>query len=207
MFSFFVERCDYMYLIVGLGNPGRDYKWTRHNVGFEVIDKLAYDYNITMNKNKFKAVIGDGVINGKKVILAQPQTYMNLSGESIRDLFNFYKFDIENLIVICDDVNLPVGDIRIRKKGSDGGQKGLYNIIYQLGRDDFPRIRVGVGNKLKEWDLKDFVLSKFRKEEDEVIISGITKAADALSIILSSEDGILDAMNKFNKKVKINSEN
>lgn len=196
-----------MYLIVGLGNPGRDYKWTRHNVGFEVIDKLAYDYNITMNKNKFKAVIGDGVINGKKVILAQPQTYMNLSGESIRDLFNFYKFDIENLIVICDDVNLPVGDIRIRKKGSDGGQKGLYNIIYQLGRDDFPRIRVGVGNKLKEWDLKDFVLSKFRKEEDEVIISGITKAADALSIILSSEDGILDAMNKFNKKVKINSEN
>ena len=121
-----------MYIIVGLGNPGRDYKWTRHNVGFEVIDKLAYDYNIDMNKNKFKAIIGEGRIGSEKVILVKPLTYMNLSGESVRDIMDFYKHDVEKLIVTCDDINLPVSYIRIKRSGSDGGQNGLKNIIYQL---------------------------------------------------------------------------
>lgn len=197
-----------MYVVVGLGNPGRDYKWTRHNVGFEVIDKFAYDYNINMNKTKFKSLIGEGIVFSKKVMLVQPQTYMNLSGESIRDLFNFYKFNIEDLIVVYDDINLPVGDIRIRPKGSDGGHNGMKSIIYQLEDDNFIRIRVGVGNKPKEWDLKDFVLSRFKKEEETDIIKGITYATDSIELILKNrENGINDAMNRFNKKVNSRQDN
>lgn len=188
-----------MYIIAGLGNPGGDYKNTRHNVGFEVIDKLAYDYNINMNKSKFKAVVGEGVINGQKVVLMKPLTFMNLSGESVRDAFNFYKIDIENLIVVCDDINLDVGSIRIRRKGSDGGQKGMYNIIYQLGDDEFPRVRVGVGSKPVGWDLKDFVLSKFTKEEID-IIDGITDAGKAVCMIVGGK--IAEAMNEYNRKKK-----
>lgn len=187
-----------MYLIAGLGNPGQEYKWTRHNVGFEVISKLAYDYNIDMNKSKFKAQLGEGMINGKKVILIKPLTYMNLSGESISQIMNFYKTDIENLIVLCDDINLPVGNIRIRKKGSDGGQKGLRSIITLLGTENFPRVRVGVGNKPEGWDLKNFVLSRFTQEENDDIIKGITDAGDSVVSIINGK--ILDAMNKYNKK-------
>lgn len=194
-----------MYLITGLGNPGKDYKWTRHNVGFEVIDKFSYDNNIDMNKKKFKAIIGESNLFGKKIILAQPQTYMNLSGESIRDLYNFYKINIENLIVIYDDINLPVGDIRIKPKGSDGGHNGMKNIIYQIENDNFIRIRVGVGNKPKEWDLKNFVLSRFKKDEDDDIIRGITNATEAIELIIKdSQNGINEAMNKFNKKISQN---
>lgn len=189
-----------MYLIAGLGNPGKDYIKTRHNIGFEVISKLAYDYNIDMNKNKFKSIVGDGIVNSEKVMLAMPQTYMNLSGESIRDLYKFYKIEKNKLIIICDDINLPVGYIRIRLKGSDGGQKGLKNIIYQLGFDDFIRIRVGVGLKPEKWDLKDYVLSKFFKEEDENIIKGITDASEAVNMILK-DNNVQNAMNKFNRKV------
>lgn len=187
-----------MYLIAGLGNPGQEYKWTRHNVGFEVISKLAYDYNIDMNKSKFKAQLGEGIINGKKVILIKPLTYMNLSGESISQIMNFYKTDIENLIVLCDDINLPVGNIRIRKKGSDGGQKGLRSIITLLGTDNFPRVRVGVGSKPEGWDLKNFVLSRFTQEENDDIIKGITDAGNSVVSIINGQ--ILDAMNKYNKK-------
>lgn len=194
-----------MYIIAGLGNPGNNYKWTRHNVGFEAIDKISYDYNINMNKNKFKAVFGEGEILKNKVILLKPQTYMNLSGESVRDFFKYYKIEIENLIVICDDINLPVGDIRIRPKGSDGGQKGLQNIIYQLGESNFTRIRIGIGNKPEGWDLKNFVLSHFNKEEEKGIIEGITYATEAIEIILKNKDnGINNAMNKYNKKVNQN---
>lgn len=192
-----------MKIIVGLGNPGRDYVWTRHNVGFEVINKLAYDYNIDMNKNKFKACIGEGRIGFEKVILVQPLTYMNLSGETVRDIMQFYKLDAEDLIVTCDDINLQTGSIRIRSKGSDGGQKGLKNIIYQLGYDNFPRVRVGVGEKPKEWDLADYVLSKFRDDEREDIISGITNATQAIELMVKDKlDGISEAMNRFNKKAK-----
>lgn len=189
-----------MFAVIGLGNPGSQYKWTRHNVGFEVINKLAYDYNINMNKQKFKAVIGEGRIGFEKVLLVQPLTYMNLSGESVRELVAFYKLEPEDIIVTCDDINLPLSHIRIREKGSDGGQKGLRSILYQLGYDNFTRVRVGVGEKPKEWDLADYVLSKFREDENEDIIKGITDAADAIVTIVKNGGETREAMNKYNKK-------
>lgn len=193
-----------MKLIIGLGNPGNEYKWTRHNVGFEAIDKLAYDFNINVNKNKFKAIYGEGIIHGEKVLLIKPLTYMNLSGECVRDFLNFYK-DIElyDILVICDDINLPLGSIRIRKKGSDGGQNGLKNIIYQLGSDSFPRLRIGIGQKPPHFTLANFVLSKFNKDEEEDIVKGITNATDAIEIFIKDkENGLSNAMNLFNKKLK-----
>jgi PTH1 family peptidyl-tRNA hydrolase len=191
-----------MIIIAGLGNPEREYKNTRHNVGFEVINKLAYDYNIGINRVKFSAFYGEGVINYQKVVLIKPQTYMNLSGEAIRDMLNFYKLGPENLIVVYDDTSIDVGDIRIRKKGSAGGHNGMKNIIYHLESDEFLRIRVGIGAKPKEYDLKDYVLSHFSKKEQDDIIDGITKAAEAVAIIL--KDSVDNAMNKFNKKKEDN---
>ena len=188
-----------MYAKIGLGNPGRQYQWTRHNVGYEVINKLAYDYNIDMNKQKFKAVLGEGRIGFEKVLLVQPVTYMNLSGESVREIVSFYKLEPEDIIVTCDDINLPLSHIRIREKGSDGGQKGLRSIMYQLGYDTFTRVRVGIGEKPKEWDLADYVLSKFREDENDDIIKGITDAADAITMIVKSGE-TRAAMNKYNKK-------
>ncbi len=194
-----------MYAIIGLGNPGSQYKQTRHNVGFEVINKLAYDNNINMNKNKFRAVIGEGRIGLEKVILVQPLTFMNLSGESVRELVSFYKLLPEEIIVVCDDINLPLSHIRIREKGSDGGQKGLRNILYQLGYDNFARVRIGIGEKPAGWDLADYVLSKFREDENSDIISGITDAADAVTMIVKN-GSCRDAMNKYNKKAAKNGE-
>ena len=193
-----------MKLIIGLGNPGSEYKWTRHNVGFETIDKLSYDFNINVNKNKFKSIYGEGIINGEKILLIKPLTYMNLSGECVRDFLNFYKdLSIEDIVVICDDVNLDLGAIRIRKKGSDGGQNGLKNIIYQLGRDDFCRIRIGVGKKPEHYTLSNFVLSKFNKDEDDAIIKGITCATDSVELFIKDkENGLTKAMNLFNKKIR-----
>lgn len=188
-----------MKAVIGLGNPGRDYKWTRHNVGYEVINKLAYDNNIEMNREKFRAVTGEGHIGFEKVIFIEPITYMNLSGESVREFVSFYKLEPEDLIVICDDINLPVGSVRIRQKGSDGGQKGLRNIIYQLGYDNFTRVRVGVGEKPPKWDLANYVLSKFTDEEHDGIIKGITDAGDAITMII--KDGNTQrAMNTYNKR-------
>ncbi len=193
-----------MKLIIGLGNPGNEYKWTRHNVGFEAIDKLAYDFNITVNKNKFKSIYGEGIINNEKVLLIKPLTYMNLSGECVRDFVNFYKdLELEDILVICDDINLPLGSIRIRKKGSDGGQNGLKNIIYQLNSDAFPRLRIGVGQKPEHYTLANFVLSKFNKDEEIDIIKGITNATDAIEVFIKDrENGLSNAMNLFNKKNK-----
>lgn len=193
-----------MKLIIGLGNPGNEYKWTRHNVGFEAIDKLAYDFNINVNKNKFKAIYGEGIIHGEKVLLIKPLTYMNLSGECVRDFLNFYKdIELSDILVICDDINLPLGSIRIRKKGSDGGQNGLKNIIYQLGSDSFPRLRIGIGQKPPHFTLANFVLSKFNKDEEEDIVKGITNATDAIEIFIKDkENGLSNAMNLFNKKLK-----
>jgi len=187
-----------MWLVIGLGNPEKDYKGTRHNIGFEVINKLAYDNNIEINKAKHRAHIGEGFISGKKVILAKPQTYMNLSGESVRDMAQFYKPEADNILVIYDDVSLLPGEIRIREKGSAGGHNGMKNIIYQLETDQFPRVKVGIGEKPSGWDLADYVLSKFKKEEMEDMISGITDAADAVTIII--KEGTKTAMNQFNKK-------
>lgn len=190
-----------MKIIAGLGNPGREYGNTRHNVGFEVIAKLAYDYNIDMNRNRFKAVMGEGRIGFEKVVLLQPLTYMNLSGECLREAVSFYKCDKKDIIVVCDDINLPLSYIRIRAKGTDGGQKGLRNIMYQLGYDDFTRVRVGVGEKPQQWDLKDYVLSRFTDEERPDIIKGITDAADAVALIVKNDGDVKEAMNLYNRKV------
>lgn len=190
-----------MKIIAGLGNPGRDYLSTRHNVGFEVVAKLAYDNNISLDRSKFKAVVGEGHIGGEKVLIMQPLTYMNLSGDAVSEAMSFYKLDSSDLIVVCDDINLPLSYIRIRAKGTDGGQKGLRSIMYRLGYDDFTRVRVGVGEKPKDWDLKDYVLSKFTKDEMPDILSGITDAADAVAMIIKNRGDVKDAMNKYNKKV------
>lgn len=189
-----------MIVIAGLGNPEKDYKGTRHNVGFEAVNKFAYDHNIDINRAKFRAHLGEGHFGGEKILLVKPQTYMNLSGEAVRDILHFYKLPPENLIVIFDDTDLDVGEIRIRKGGTSGGQKGMKNIIYQLETDEITRIRIGIGQKPKEMDLADFVLSRFHGKDMDKIIEGITKATDALEIIL--KEGVEAAMNKYNKKKK-----
>jgi len=187
-----------MKLIVGLGNPGRDYAGTRHNVGFEAIQKLSYDHNIDINRAKFRAHFGEGRIGSEKVILARPQTFMNLSGEAVRDIMAFYKIPQEDIIVIYDDVSLAPGKIRVRETGSAGGHNGVKNLLYHLETDEFLRVRVGIGEKPPGWDLADYVLSKFRPAEMEDILAGIALATDAVGLIL--RDGAKAAMNRYNKK-------
>ena len=189
-----------MYIIVGLGNPGREYENTRHNIGFDVIDKLADQENIGVLEKKHKAIIGKGVIAGEKCILAKPQTFMNLSGESVRALLDYYKAD-ENtdLIVISDDVSLDVGQLRIRKKGSAGGHNGLKNIIAHLGHDAFVRVKMGVGEKPKGWDLADYVLGHFSPQEREIMEEAAGRAADAIRRIITEDADA--AMNEYNRKV------
>lgn len=194
-----------MYLVVGLGNPENEYKGTRHNVGFEVINKLCFDYNISINKSKLRAHIGEGHIHGEKIIFAKPQTYMNLSGESVKAIINFYKIELKNIIVIYDEIALNVGDIRIKEKGSAGGHNGIKNIISQLGTDEFLRIRVGVGEKPKNMVLSNYVLSGFNKCEQDKIIEGITKAGEAVDCVIKETPSM--AMNKYNvRKSVINKE-
>ena len=186
-----------MKIIAGLGNPTKEYEGTRHNIGFSVIDKLADKYNISMNEKKHKAICGKGMIEGEKVILLKPQTYMNLSGESVVDAVNFYKVDPEeDVIIIYDDIDLDVGKLRIRAKGSAGGHNGMKNIIAHLGTQVFPRIRVGVGAKPKDWDLADYVLGRFPKEELPEIEAGRETACEAVKIIVSQGAGA--AMNRIN---------
>ena len=190
-----------MFIIAGLGNPTLQYEGTRHNVGFDVIDILADKYNISVDAKKSRAYIGKGVIEGQKVLLVKPQTYMNLSGESIRGLVDYYKIDTEQeLLVIYDDISLAPGQIRIRKKGSAGGHNGIKNIIANLGTDVFMRIKVGVGEKPKKYDLADYVLSRFSKAEKELMEEGYDKAVAAARKILTGE--IEAAMNEYNRKVK-----
>lgn len=190
-----------MYIIAGLGNPTMQYEGTRHNAGFDVIDALADKYNISVDGRKNRAYIGKGMIEGQKVILVKPQTYMNLSGESIGGLVDYFKVDEEQeLIVIYDDISLPPGQIRIRKKGSAGGHNGIKNIIAHLGTQVFPRIKVGVGEKPKNFDLADYVLSHFTKAEKEEMQEGYEKAIEAVVKILSGE--MEAAMNEYNRKVK-----
>lgn len=190
-----------MYIIAGLGNPTMQYEGTRHNAGFDVIDALADKYNISVDGRKDRAYIGKGMIEGQKVILVKPQTYMNLSGESIGGLVDYFKIDEEQeLIVIYDDISLPPGQIRIRKKGSAGGHNGIKNIIAHLGTQVFPRIKVGVGEKPKNFDLADYVLSHFTKAEKEEMQEGYEKAIEAVVKILSGE--MEAAMNEYNRKVK-----
>ena len=188
-----------MYIIIGLGNPTAQYEGTRHNVGFDVIDRLGEKYNIAVDTKKHKAYIGKGMIDGQKVILVKPQTYMNLSGESVRELVDYYKVDAEEeVLVIYDDISLDVGQLRIRKKGSAGGHNGIKNIIAHLGTQVFPRIKVGVGEKPKNYDLADYVLGHFSKAERAQMEEGYYRATEAVRLILAGE--IDAAMNQYNKK-------
>lgn len=185
-----------MYLVAGLGNPGSEYDMTRHNIGFAAIDYIADKYNIQIKKLKYKALFGETNINGEKVVFVKPQTYMNLSGESVRDFCSFYKIPPENVIIICDDISLLPGKVRIRRKGSAGGHNGLKSIIYQLNSDSFPRIKIGVGSpEHKDFDLADFVLGRFTKEEIPVLEKSIIKSCDAVFEIIVH--GIDSAMNKY----------
>ncbi len=190
-----------MYIIAGLGNPEKKYFNTRHNVGFATIDALSDKYNIELTETKFKAAYGKGRIGNERVILVKPLTYMNLSGEAIRPLCDYFKVDSkEELIVISDDVELEVGNLRIRPKGSAGGHNGLKNIIAQLGHSEFSRVRVGVGKKPKEYDMVDWVLGHFQGEDETAIKEGINRAAEAVVEIM--ENGVDSAMNKFNGNKK-----
>lgn len=183
-----------MFLIVGLGNPGKEYDGTRHNIGFAAIDYIADKYNIELNRVKFKGVFGEGFIDNKKVILLKPTTYMNLSGESIREVINFYKISNEEIIVLYDDISLEVGRLRIREKGSHGGHNGIKSIIANLGTDVFPRVKIGVG--APKGNLVSHVLGKFDNEEVEVLKETIKASSEATSIIIKSD--IKSAMNKLN---------
>lgn len=188
------------FCIVGLGNPGRQYEETKHNVGFHVIDKLAEKYDIDVNKFKNKAFVGDGTIKGKRVLLVKPQTYMNLSGESVREIVNFYKIPQERFVVIFDDTSLPCGSVRIREKGSHGGHNGIRNIIDQMGTDEFNRIKVGIGEKPSGWDLADYVLAKFNPDDLPLMEQGMDKAVQGVELMLSR--GIKEAANRVNQKAK-----
>lgn len=189
-----------MYIIAGLGNPTSQYARTRHNVGFDAIDAIADRYGISVDTKKYKALIGKGVIEGHKVVLAKPQTYMNLSGESIRELIDYFKIDeTEELIVIYDDISLEPGQIRLRGKGSAGGHNGLKSIIAHLGGQEFKRIKVGVGEKPAGWDLADYVLGRFSKDERELVDQALKRAQEATVMIM--EQGMDAAMNAYNRKV------
>ena len=186
-----------MYIIAGLGNPGRQYAGTRHNMGFNVVTRIADDYKMQITIKEHKALCAKGFIGGKKVLLALPQTYMNFSGESIRELVNYYKIDPETeLMVIYDDISMDVGRIRMRAKGSAGGHNGIKNIIAELGTDVFPRMKVGVGEKPKGWDLADYVLGRFSDEENEVMRRMLAKGSDACRDFILY--GIQEAMNRYN---------
>ena len=185
------------FMVVGLGNPGKDYELTRHNAGFLTVDHLAVEENFEIKKLKYKALIGDAVIAGHRCLVVKPQTYMNNSGEAVREIAQFYKIPPEKIVVIFDDISLPCGKLRIRRKGTDGGHNGIKSIIYHLDSDNFPRIKVGVGAKPHpDYNLADWVLSTFKKDEMEELKKAITKATEVLPYIL---DGEIDkAMNKAN---------
>lgn len=188
-----------MFVIAGLGNPGKKYENTRHNAGFIMIDALAEKYGIRISEKKHKALCGTGVIEGVKVLLVKPETYMNLSGESIGEIMNFYKLDPEEeLLVIYDDISLAPGNIRIRKKGSAGGHNGIKSLIAHTGTQNFMRIKVGVGEKPKDWDLADYVLGHF-SEEDKKELDAVTKNVLEAAVLMMQGD-VDKAMNDFNAK-------
>lgn len=188
-----------MFVIVGLGNPGKKYENTRHNVGFMAIDALAEKYGISISEKKHKALCGSGVIEGMKVLLVKPQTYMNLSGESVAEVLNFYKLDPEEeMLVIYDDISLAPGNIRIRKKGSAGGHNGIKSIIAHAGTQGFMRIKIGVGEKPSGWDLADYVLGHF-SEEDTVKLKEIMPDVIQAAVLMTQGD-VQKAMNDYNAK-------
>lgn len=190
-----------MLIIVGLGNPTNQYHGTRHNVGFEAIDAMAEKCNIAVDIRKHRGYVGKGILGGEKIILVKPQTYMNLSGESVRSLVDYYKIDIASeLLIIYDDVSLDVGQLRIRKKGSAGGHNGIKSIIAHLGTQEFMRIKVGVGEKPSKYDLADYVLGHFTKAEKERMEECYQQVVNAVEMLAKGE--VEAAMNEYNKKVK-----
>ena len=190
-----------MFMIVGLGNPTAQYAGTRHNVGFDVIDRIADEYNISVESRKSRAFVGTGMIVGRKALLVKPQTFMNLSGESVRGLVDFYKIDVETeLLVVYDDVSLDVGQLRIRKKGSAGGHNGIKSLLAHLGTNVFLRLKVGVGEKPAQYDLADYVLGHFSKEDRNIMEESYKRAVHAVELLAAGETE--QAMNEYNKKVK-----
>ncbi|MCL2855780.1 MAG: aminoacyl-tRNA hydrolase [Defluviitaleaceae bacterium] len=191
-----------MYLIFGLGNPERQFDGTRHNIGFDVVDLIAKRHEIKIKATKFDAYAGEGFFNGQKLVLVKPTTYMNLSGQAVRDFVRYYKMPIEELIqklvVICDETNLPVGHVRIRQRGTAGGHNGIKNILYHLGVEEFLRIRIGVGKKGEGWTQAGHVLSRFSKSEEDKAVQGIITAADVMEDIV--RHGAAFTMNKYNTK-------
>ncbi|EHL16552.1 aminoacyl-tRNA hydrolase [Peptoanaerobacter stomatis] len=187
-----------MYIIVGLGNPGLKYQNTKHNVGFMAIDILSKKLNIKVDKIKFKALIGEGQYKGEKIILVKPQTFMNLSGESVQQIMSFYKAEHQNLFVLYDDIDIDIGKLRIRQKGSSGTHNGMKNIIYLLGYDDFPRFRIGVSRPPQYMDLASYVLSNFTKEEIDILLNVLDNCSEAC--LYAIEKGLDKSMNKYNIK-------
>ncbi|MDD2189912.1 MAG: aminoacyl-tRNA hydrolase [Eubacteriales bacterium] len=184
-----------MYIIAGLGNPGKKYENTKHNIGFITLDFLAEKHSININKIKHKALVGEGTISGQKLLLVKPQTYMNLSGSSIKEVMDYYKADLDKLIVIYDDVDIPIGSLRIRKKGSAGTHNGMKSIIYDLQDDEFPRVRIGIGAERK-MSLAGYVLGGFKKEEKDLMRDAVERAVLAVECML--DKGIDAAMNEYN---------
>lgn len=184
------------HIVAGLGNPGKEYEKTRHNAGFMVLDSYCQDNGISVTKSKFNALVGEANVGSFRVLFMKPMQYMNRSGESVRDAAEFYKIPAENILVICDDVNLDVGKLRIRRKGSDGGQKGLRDVIYQLNSDNFPRLRVGVGKLPAGGDMVNWVLGKIPKELEPDLNHSIKNASDAIPLLVSGK--IDEAMCKYN---------
>lgn len=185
------------YIIAGLGNPGTQYEFTRHNTGFLTMDVIAERQKVKIDRLKFKSLVGDTMISGKRCLLMKPQTFMNRSGEAIVEAMNFYKIPAEKLIVIYDDISLEPSHLRIRRKGTDGGHNGIKNIIYLSGKDNFPRVKVGVGKKPNpKYDLADWVLSTFTKDERELMMDAFEKSASAVELIVAGKTE--EAMNKYN---------
>ena len=184
------------FLVVGLGNPGKEYESTRHNAGFITLDCLAEKYSIEVSRLKYHAITGTGTIDGKKVMLIKPQTFMNKSGEAVREAMNFYKLSPSQVVIISDDISLEPGKLRIRRKGSDGGQRGLRSIFSLCGSSEFPRVKMGVGAKPEFFDLADWVLSKFSKEEMKSFTDAVQSASDAVRLIIGGD--IDKAMNLYN---------
>ncbi len=190
------EETGEQYLIVGLGNPGREYRETRHNMGFMAVDTLAQHLGINLSRVQAKAIIGQGVYQGKRLILAKPQTYMNLSGQAVASLLRFYKIPLERLIVLHDDIDLPFGTLRMRPDGGSGGQKGLASIIEQLGTKSFPRLRIGIGRPPGRMEAAGYVLQAFSAQDKELLEAILPRARDAVLLFL--QEGLEKAMTQYN---------
>ena len=189
-----------MFIVVGLGNPGREYARTRHNVGFDVIDVLSEKHHIQLTKNAMHGQIGEGFVGGEKLVLVKPQTFMNLSGQCVTELVSWYKPEMDHLLLVYDDIDLPLGKLRMREKGSAGTHNGMRSIIYQLGFDDFPRVRVGIGRPDGQQNLVSHVLGAPDAEEKELLLAAMSSAADAVELIVRGE--LKEAQARFNKRPK-----